>query len=142
MDIDQEINLMIQSVLARTGGRAKTIVCHRDALEQMRAQSTMFYTSDSDTPESGYVGRYIGIPVQVSDSIEPGRVYVIPEMNTTSDETSYVPQYWTTGPYRYYDHTHWEAAVDLKFGSKYTVCEEEKEIDEGSFMDILSCQNP
>lgn len=132
MDIDQEINLMLQSVIARTGEQAREIVCHRDALDLMRSQSTRFYTSDADSMESGRVGRYMGIPVQVCDSIEPGRVYVIPEFSSSPHETTYSQPYWTSTPYLYYSPTYGQCIA----------YEEEKEIEEESFIGILNYQSP
>lgn len=132
MDIDQEINLMLQSVVARTGEQAREIVCHRDALELMRSQSTRFYTSEADSTESGCVGRYMGIPVQVCDSIEPGRAYVIPEFGGSPYETTYSQPYWTSTPYLHYSPMHGQCIAQ----------EEEKEIDEESFMGILNRQSP
>lgn len=135
MAIDQELHLMVQSVLERTGERARTIVCSRDVFEQIRTQSAMFYTSDSDVSNSQCVGRYAGIPVQVSDHIEPGKVYVIPEYKDTSQDTTYVARGWDMPYYPYA----YGMELCVGYNPQY---EEANDIDEGSFMDILSCQNP
>lgn len=155
MSIEQDIDMMIQSVMAHTGRRAKSIICSPDAFNYIREKSTLFYTSDLDASNSVCEGRYAGIPLQVSENVEPGKMYVLPEyVSSSSEDTPYVvcryeDTAWNNIVYR----PPYDGPIPAFYGSTgpYSIggyeCipvqyEETNDIDENSFMDILNCQSP
>lgn len=83
MNIAEELEQMISEMSARTNGAPSQIVCSQETLDQLWEQTRMIYVSEADLEEGrGYVGRYMGTPIIVSPTAEPGKLYLIPSQDS------------------------------------------------------------
>ncbi len=136
MDFEQELNQMIDAMTARVGRCPNRIIMHHDT-----AQSMVSRTNDlagGGEIGDGYIARYNGIPITLSDCVEPNKFYLI-QNPPIEDYTAW----WSQSPYRSstaIPYTPSTPSPSFILGTYEAKKQEEEpdEIDESSFMDILN----
>lgn len=84
MNFEEELNRMIDDMMARSGQSPGRIICNQETLDQLWEQTRMIYVSNDDIENNtGYVARFNGIPITVSSQIEPGKLFIVPDTGGT-----------------------------------------------------------
>ncbi len=133
MDFEQELNHMIDSMTARVGRCPDRIIMHPDT-----ARSMVSHTNDlagGGEIGEGYIARYSGIPVTLSDGVEPNKFYL-----TTNPSITDYNAWWLQSPYGSSTAIPYMPSVSFVLDTYEAKKpdEEPDEIDESSFMDILN----
>lgn len=84
MSVEEELRVMINEMIARTGDRPMKIMCNRETLDQLWDQSGMIYASAADAENNtGYIARFSGVPIELSSHIETGKFFLLPDESQT-----------------------------------------------------------
>jgi len=86
MNITEEVAQMIDEMRVRTGKSPGMIVCNHETLNLLWDNGRGIYSSASDIENNtGYVSRFMGTPIIVSEEVETGRFLIVPEENMDAD---------------------------------------------------------
>lgn len=133
MDFEQELNQMIDAMTARVGRYPNRIIMHPDTAQSMVSRANDL--AEGGEIGDGYIARYNGIPITLSDCVEPNKFYLVQNPPIT-DYTAW----WSQSPYRSSTAMPYTPSLSFILDTYETKKQEEEpdEIDESSFMDILN----